>query len=158
MIAIGIDPGRSGGLVVIDDNNKTATMHKCPSTTTLMANLLRRAQTDAWIDNQRIKIAIEKVHAFPTDARNAAFKFGMNYGQWLGAIGALNISVVEVTPQLWMKSYAPLPKIKLERKRKLQSIANEIFSETYDNKDRITYAVSDAALIALWCLEREKDD
>jgi Holliday junction resolvasome RuvABC endonuclease subunit len=157
MIAIGIDPGRSGGLVVIDDNNKTATMHKCPSTTTLMANLLRRAQTDAWIDNQRIKIAIEKVHAFPTDARNAAFKFGMNYGQWLGAIGALNISAIEVTPQLWMKSYAPLPKIKLERKRQLQTIANEIFLDKYNNEDRITYAVSDAALIALWCLEREKD-
>ena len=109
MIAIGIDPGKSGGLVIIDDNNKTATMHKCPSTTTLMANLLRRAQTDAWIDNQHIKVAIEKVHAFPTDARNSAFKFGMNYGQWLGAIGALNISAIEVTPQLWMKSYAPLP-------------------------------------------------
>jgi len=158
MIAIGIDPGKSGGLVIIDDNNKTATMHKCPSTTTLMANLLRRAQTDAWIDNQRIKIAIEKVHAFPTDARNSAFKFGMNYGQWLGAIGALNISAIEVTPQLWMKSYAPLPKIKLERKRQLQTIATDIFSKIYNNEDRVTYAVSDAALIALWCLEREKDE
>jgi Holliday junction resolvasome RuvABC endonuclease subunit len=158
MIAIGIDPGRSGGLVIIDDNNKTATMHKCPSTTTLMANLLRRAQTDAWIENQHIKVAIEKVHAFPTDARNSAFKFGMNYGQWLGAIGALNISTIEVTPQLWMKSYAPLSKTKLERKRQLQTIATDIFSKVYNNEDRITYAVSDAALIALWCLEREKDE
>ena len=157
MIAVGIDPGKSGGLVIIDDDNKMVAMHKCPDNTILMANLLRKAQTNAWIDSQHIKIAIEKVHAFPTDARNSAFKFGMNYGQWLGAIGALNISVVEVTPQLWMKSYAPLPKIKLERKRQLQTIATEIFLDRYNNEDRMTYAVSDAALIALWCLEREED-
>jgi len=158
MIIIGIDPGAKGGVAIYNEAKDKMILHKCPDNTVLMANLLRRAQTDAWIDSQHIKVAIEKVHAFPTDARNSAFKFGMNYGQWLGAIGALNISVVDVTPQLWMKSYAPLPKIKLERKRKLQTIATDIFSETYDNKDRITYAVSDAALIALWCLEREKDD
>ena len=41
---------------------------------------------------------------------------------------------------------------------KIKEIAIEIFSEVYNNEDRITYAVSDAALIALWCLERSKDE
>ena len=158
MIAVGIDPGKSGGLVKIHSINNECSMHKCPSTTQEMASLLRTAKNSAFVDNLPILVAIEKVHAFPTDARSAAFKFGMNYGMWLGIIGALNIPLIEVTPQMWMKSYAPLPKIKQERKKKIKEIATEIFEDVYSNENRVTYAVSDAALIALWCLERGKDE
>jgi|TARA_R100001530_G_scaffold44156_1_gene33548 hypothetical protein len=158
MIAVGIDPGKSGGLVKIHSIQNECSMHKCPSTTQEMASLLRTAKNSAFVDNLPILVAIEKVHAFPTDARSAAFKFGMNYGMWLGIIGALNIPLIEVTPQMWMKSYAPLPKIKQERKKKIKEIATEIFEDVYSNENRVTYAVSDAALIALWCLERGKDE
>ena len=158
MIAVGIDPGKSGGLVKIHSRNYECSLHKCPSTTQEMASLLRTAKNSAFVDNLPILVAIEKVHAFPTDARSSAFKFGMNYGMWLGIIGALSIPVIKVAPQTWMKSYAPLPKDKQERKRKIKEIATEIFSEVYNNENRITYAVSDAALIALWCLERGKDE
>ena len=158
MIAVGIDPGKSGGLVTIHSKNNECSMHKCQSTTQEMASLLRTAKNSAFADNLPILVAIERVHAFPTDARSAAFKFGMNYGMWLGIIGSLNIPLIEVTPQMWMKSYAPLPKIKQERKRKIKEIATEIFEDVYNNENRITYAVSDAALIALWCLERGKDE
>ena len=158
MIVIGIDPGKSGGLVKIHSRNNECSMHKCPSTTHEMASILRIAKNSAFVDNLPIYIAIEKVHAFPTDARSAAFKFGMNYGMWLGIIGALSVPVIEIAPQTWMKSYAPLPKDKQERKRKIKEISTEIFSEVYNNENRITYAVSDAALIALWCLERSKDE
>ena len=158
MIAVGIDPGKSGGLVKIHSRNYECSLHKCPSTTQEMASLLRTAKHSAFVDNLPMLVAIEKVHAFPTDARSSAFKFGMNFGMWLGIIGALSIPVIEVAPQTWMKSYAPLPKEKQERKRKIKEIATEIFSEVYNNENRITYAVSDAALIALWCLERSKDE
>ena len=158
MIVIGIDPGKSGGLVEIHSKNKKCSLHKCPSTTQEMASLLRTAKHSAFVDNLPILVAIEKVHAFPTDARSAAFKFGMNYGMWLGIIGALSVPVIEIAPQTWMKSYAPLPKEKQERKREIKKIATEILSEVYSNEDRITYAVSDAALIALWCLQRSNND
>jgi len=158
MIAVGIDPGKSGGLVKIHSIQNECSMHKCPSTTQEMSSLLRTSKNSAFVDNLPILVAIEKVHAFPTDARSAAFKFGMNYGMWLGIIGALNIPLIEVTPQMWMKSYAPLPKIKQERKKKIKEIATEIFEDVYSNENRVTYAVSDAALIALWCLERGKDE
>tara|TARA_R110002153_G_C13109743_1_gene477528 strand:- start:393 stop:764 length:372 start_codon:yes stop_codon:yes gene_type:complete len=123
-----------------------------------MSSLLKNAKDSAFKDNLPILVAIEKVHAFPTDARSSAFKFGMNYGMWLGIIGSLNIPLIQVTPQMWMKSYAPLPKIKQERKKKIKEIATEIFEDVYNNEKRITYAISDAALIALWCLERGKDE
>ena len=158
MIAVGIDPGKSGGLVKIHSRYYECSMHKCPDTTEGMSSLLKNAKDSAFKDNLPILVAIEKVHAFPTDARSSAFKFGMNYGMWLGIIGSLNIPLIQVTPQMWMKSYAPLPKIKQERKRKIKEIATEIFEDVYNNENRITYAVSDAALIALWCLERGKDE
>ena len=158
MIAVGIDPGKSGGLVKIHSKNYECSMHKCPDTTEGMSSLLKNAKDSAFKDNLPILVAIEKVHAFPTDARSSAFKFGMNYGMWLGIIGSLNIPLVKVTPQMWMKSYAPLPKIKQERKKKIKEIATEIFEDIYNNEKRITYAISDAALIALWCLERGKDE
>ena len=158
MIAVGIDPGKSGGLVKIHSRNYECSMHKCPDTTQGMSSLLKNAKDSAFKDNLPILVAIEKVHAFPTDARSSAFKFGMNYGMWLGIIGSLNIPLVLVTPQMWMKSYAPLPKIKQERKRKIKEIATEIFEDVYNNEKRITYAISDAALIALWCLERGNDE
>ena len=158
MIAVGIDPGKSGGLVKIHSRNYECSMHKCPDTTQGMSSLLKNAKDSAFKDNLPILVAIEKVHAFPTDARSSAFKFGMNYGMWLGIIGSLNIPLVQVTPQMWMKSYAPLPKIKQERKKKIKEIATEIFEDVYNNEKRITYAISDAALIALWCLERGKDE
>ena len=158
MIVVGIDPGKSGGLVEIHSRNKECSLHKCPSTTQGMASLLRTAKHSAFIDDLPILVAIEKVHAFPTDARSAAFKFGMNYGMWLGIIGALSVPVIEIAPQTWMKSYAPLPKEKQERKRKIKEIAIEILSKVYNNEDRITYAVSDAALIALWCLNRGENE
>jgi hypothetical protein len=158
MIAVGIDPGKSGGLVKIHSKNYECSMHKCPDTTEGMSSLLKNAKDSAFKDNLPILVAIEKVHAFPTDARSSAFKFGMNYGMWLGIIGSLNIPLVKVTPQMWMKSYAPLPKIKQERKKKIKEIATEIFEDIYNNEKRITYAISDAALIALWCLERGNDE
>ena len=158
MIAVGIDPGKSGGIVIINSVTNECSMHKCPSTTHEMASLLITAKNSSFIEGIPINIAIEKVHAFPTDARSSAFKFGMNYGMWLGIIGSLNIPLIKVTPQMWMKSYAPLPKIKQERKKKIKEIATEIFEDVYSNENRVTYAVSDAALIALWCLERGKDE
>ena len=155
MIVIGIDPGKSGGLVVIKGDK--VSLHKCPKSTHAMSVILRQAKADAWIDEHNIHIAIEKVWAFPTDARSSAFKFGVNYGMWLGIIGSLNLPFMEVPPQTWMKSYNPLPKDKKDRKKAIKEIAIDMLRDMFNNEQRVTYAVSDAALIALWCLERKKN-
>jgi hypothetical protein len=155
MIAVGIDPGKNGGIVIIE--NKKVELHKCPVDIHMMASILRHVKATSWIDNVKAIVAIEKVWAFPTDARSAAFKFGVNYGIWKGIIKTLNLPMIEVTPRTWMKSYAPLPKEKKERKKALKDIAIDTLSNMFNNKERVTYAVSDAALIALWCLERNKE-
>ena len=117
MIVIGIDPGKSGGIVIIKDNeninqSSMIEMYKCPKSPIEMSSILRSARNTAWVENDKIVVAIEKVWAFPTDARSAAFKFGVNY-------------------------------------------CITMYKDMFLYDKNITYAVSDAALIALWCIERK---
>jgi len=160
MIIAGIDPGKNGGIVILNDSEETkdapmAQMYKCPRSTVEMSSILRSARNTAWIQEDKIVVAIEKVWAFPTDARSAAFKFGVNYGQWLGIIGSLNLPYMEVPPKVWMSSYDPVPKDKKERKQYLKDTCITMYKDMFLYDKNVTYAVSDAALIALWCLERK---
>ena len=148
MIVIGIDPGKSGALAVWDEGISISI--KCPSSPEKMASIFDSLNTGNWIDGDGKMIAyIEQVHAFPTDARSSAFKFGRNYGEWLGVLGALKIKTIHVTPQKWMKYYKEkykikLPKDKQQRKRKLKEIA-----ANYTDK-KVTLYNADAILIAVY--------
>ena len=142
MIVIGIDPGKSGAIAVWDEGIDKAI--KCPDSPEKMANIF-----SSIITNDKIVAYIEQVHAFPTDARSSAFKFGKNYGEWLGVLGTLRIKTVHVTPQKWMKHYKEkfnmaLPKDKQQRKRKLKEIAAR-----YTDK-KVTLYNADAILIAVY--------
>ena len=107
----------------------------------------------ARVKDKNVFCVIEKVHAFPTDARSSAFKFGCNFGKWLGILGAYDIPTLEVTPQAWMKPLQPLPKIKTERKNHLKQIAINLFPE-----NKITLSTSDAALMVVWYVNNEKEN
>ena len=107
MIYIGIDPGVSGGVALITDNsekfNKLLGLNKCPGTVSDMPELLNFNKTI------KMTAVIEKVHSMPQQGVASTFKFGMNYGQWLGILAALQIPYIEVTPQKWMKHFGGLP-------------------------------------------------
>ena len=149
MIIIGIDPGAKGGVAIYNEDKDKMILHKCPETPKEMAAIINTARVK---DNNTFCI-IEKVHAFPTDARSSAFKFGCNFGKWLGILGAYDIPTLEVTPQVWMKPLQPLPKVKRERKNELKQIAINLFP---DNK--ITLSTCDAALMVVLYVNNEKED
>jgi len=141
MNIIGIDPGAKGGVAIFDEKENTMTLHKCPETVKEMASIINKIK----IKDKDVSCVIEKVHAFPTDARSSAFKFGCNFGKWLGILGAYDIPTTEVTPQVWMKPLQPLPKIKKERKSELKKIAVNLFPE-----NKVTLGTCDAALMVVW--------
>ena len=149
MIIIGIDPGAKGGVAIYDEAKDKMILHKCPETPKEMAAIINIAK----VKDKNVFCVIEKVHAFPTDARSSAFKFGCNFGKWLGILGAYDIQTIEVTPQTWMKPLQPLPKIKRERKNQLKQIAINLFPE-----NKITLSTSDAALMVVWYVNNEKDN
>lgn len=155
MIIIGIDPGASGGIAVW--GNGLTTMKKCPNNVDDMSEIVNNAKNTGYIENHNICAYIEQVHAFPTDARSAAFKFGVNYGKWLGILGVHKIKTVMVSPQKWQKYWQrrleiKFPKEKVKRKRRIKEIASH-----YTDK-QVTLYVADAILIALYGLSEEGSD
>ena len=101
------------------------------------------------VNSDNVIAYVERVWARPSNATRAAFTFGVNYGEWLGILAALNIKTVLVTPQTWMKYYKDkfkikLPKEKKDRKNKLKEIATQ-----YTDK-KVTLYNADAILIAVY--------
>ena len=128
---VAIDPGKSGGVAVVHYDNShilSSVLYNCPDSTKDMANIIRSVENSCIIDDKKLSIVIEHVWSFPTDARSSAFKFGTNYGMWLGILATNNITPIKVSPFKWMQEFAPLPKIKKERKQMLKQIAQEMLN------------------------------
>ena len=151
---IGIDPGKSGGVAVLTD--ETAKVYPCPRTVKDMAILIGMCLSD--VAAYRTRVFLEKVWAFPTDARSRAFIFGENYGQWQGILASHELAPVLVTPKTWQAHFEikkGLPKP--IRKKMMKQMAIERCPEI----KRITLKTCDALLIAIYGLEaylsRKKD-
>ena len=89
------------------------------------------------------------LHAFPTDGRSSAFKFGVNYGIWQGLLGANKIETKFIAPQVWMKSLE-LPKSKVERKKEIKRVAQGVIDSQGTLKKKVTLHTSDAVLIGMY--------
>ena len=157
-IIIGVDPGASGAICKVGYSQKDSIMiHKCPKEIEDRAFVC----SDGLRDNVETVAYIEKVHAMPHDGRSSLFKFGVNYGAWLGILNSIKgiNKIVEVSPQKWMKFWQDklefkLPKIKKERKNKLKEIAS-----VYTEKPATLWN-ADAVLITMYGMytEMERDN
>ena len=158
MIIIGIDPGSSGAMAIW--NKGISKIHKCPKKVEDMADIVKDSLWINKTDNIREAYAyIEQVHAMPHDGRSSLFKFGTNYGKWLGILGAFKVPTTLVSPQRWMKYWKDklnieLSKDKQIRKRELKDIASH-----YTDK-KVTLYNADAILITMYGLytEMERDN
>ena len=149
MTIIGIDPGASGALCFTNSEEKYIYTHKCHK---LISG--RRLTVSMALNAYKSKEAIvyiEKVHAMPHDGRSSLFKFGVNYGVWLGILHTNpNVGrIIEVSPQKWMKFWEnrlgeKLPRVKKDRKNKLKEMAS-VFT---DKPARLWDA--DAVLITMY--------
>ena len=137
---IGIDPGKSGGVAFWHEGIDKVV--KCPNNVNDMYSIVKQDPYDSCA-------YIEKVWARPSNATRAAFTFGVNYGEWLAILAALELKTTLITPQTWMKYYKEkfkfkLPKEKKDRKNKLKKIA------TYYTDKKVTLYNADAILIAFY--------
>jgi crossover junction endodeoxyribonuclease RuvC len=141
MISIGIDPGKSGGLVAIHPDGEVEAW-KMPAT-----------ERDIWSffgDFNRslgrlppVFAAIEKVHSMPGQGVASCFAFGMGYGGLRMALIAAGIPFETVTPQKWQKALGCLSK---GDKNVTKARAQELFPAI-----KVTHAIADALLIAEYC-------
>jgi len=154
---IGIDPGASGAISFVSTKTNKLYVRKCHELISGRQVSVLNA-VEAFNTDENIAY-IEKVHAMPHDGRSSLFKFGVNYGAWLGILHSnrkIN-KIVEVSPQKWMKFWEnkigeKLPKIKKDRKNKLKEIAS-----VYTDKPATLWN-ADSILITMYGMYQEEGE
>lgn len=158
---LGIDPGKAGGLAVLNQRLDQAEAWRMPddwpSTARLMVEIKEKYDPCG--------VAIEKVNAMPgmtskgrvRMGATSAFSFGTAFGVVYGVILALGLPVYLVRPQEWKKATPGLQKKSKDRsENKLLSldVARQLYPGV-DLKFKKDDGKADALHIARW-LWREK--
>ena len=143
---IGIDPGTSGAIVLIDDDGKFIDALPMPSIKTGKASRVNAAAIVAFLSAYKLLLDhcyIEQVGAMKGQGVTSMFSFGHSAGVVEGLIAGMGIPYSKITPQAWKKAYNLIGKDKdaarsravelypdvrlLDQKGKGQAIADAIF-------------------------------
>ena len=144
---IWIDPGKGGGIAVINEKGIMKS-YKCPDSSEEMALLFQILMGNTAAD--KIRLLMERVWARPTNAVRAAFSYGVNYGQWLGIAASHEVQMNTAIPVEWIKWIGCPKALKRDvRKRWLKKKAGEL----YPKINKLTLATSDAILITHYAKE-----
>lgn len=109
MILVGIDPGKSGSVAVLKEN-QVLYVADCPVVgkeydTASMAKIIRQIINQSMIMGSELSVWVEKVHAMPKQGTVSMFNFGKGFGIWLGILSAFEVSYHLVAPQTWKSIY-----------------------------------------------------
>jgi crossover junction endodeoxyribonuclease RuvC len=103
---VGIDPGCSGAIVVLQSAEHPTPIEwlRMPTTKVGGSTVVDGAQLARFLGNYDVGHAfVEKVHSMPGQGVASMFSFGMAAGVVLGALPALSIPYTLVTPEGWKK-------------------------------------------------------
>ena len=111
MKIIGIDPGLSGAIAILE-NNKVLRIFDMPVmsegkknkrqiNSALLVNILK----DNISNNEEISVVIEQVNAMPGQGVTSMFNFGQTFGAIKGICAALQLPIFFVRPSKWKKHF-----------------------------------------------------
>ena len=143
---IGIDPGLSGGVTVFGCGSPLA-IYKMP---VVKSGTKKVLDTHNFVEilkafNDVDVAVIEKVHAMPGQGVSSMFNFGMGFGILQGALAALSIPMLFVTPQTWQKGIFNGIDSKLGKKRSIVYCKSR-----WPDIGKWSDGTADAACIALY--------
>jgi crossover junction endodeoxyribonuclease RuvC len=108
VIVLGLDPGLSGALAILNEDGTLDSVHDLP--------VVRDGKL-AWIDGGRLqsmlidgqrgrtaKAFVERVHAMPKQGVSSSFNFGVGFGSVLSILQARHVSIELVQPMLWKRA------------------------------------------------------
>jgi len=149
-IYLGIDPGKNGGIAIIDNEVR---YQKMPSTELdIWSAIAGLAVAKGW--RRRVHAVIEKVHSMPGEGHRGAFTFGTGYGGLRMALTGVGVPFSEVTPRTWQKELGIVAKKKTENrgqfKNRMRAKCQRLFPDLDLWTESKTYqlCVCDAILIA----------
>ena len=151
MKIIGIDPGLSGGIAVLE-NNKVLDIFDMPVMSEGKKNKrqLNSAQLvklikDNISKNEEVSVVVEQVNAMPGQGVTSMFNFGQTFGAIKGVCAALGLPIFFVRPAKWKKHFELINSSKDSSRTKAiemyPSLSNDLAKKKDVNK-------SDAILIA----------
>jgi hypothetical protein len=149
MYVYGIDPGKSGAIVLIDSKTKLKEVDKMPLDDHELGQHL-----DMIVDNKsRSEVWVERIPKFAGKNQSGASVATLfaNYRYIVGYLEGRGVTVHQVVPQVWMKRYrlqAPGWQMMTynDRKKFLHGMA---LAEFFASNKTLPRWAADAALIAL---------
>lgn len=152
--AIGIDPGQTGAIAIFQLDKGEYYLN----------SIFDYADKDLFIPVLReisliencTSVCIESVHSAPGQGVSSTFKFGANFGWWIGVLDALGYSYILVTPQKWQgllfKDFKDnIGQLKGSTKEVSLTVARNLFNRKYDTigmfNRKKDHGRSDASLI-----------
>ena len=151
MKIIGIDPGLSGAIAILE-NNKVLRIFDMPVmsegkknkrqiNSALLVNILK----ENVLNNEEISVVIEQVNAMPGQGVTSMFNFGQTFGAIKGICAALELPIFFVRPSKWKKHFELINASKDASRTKAIEMYPKLSSELAKKKD---VNKSDAILIA----------
>ena len=151
MRIIGIDPGLSGGIAILDDS-KIFDIFDMPimSEGKKIKNQLNSAQLVNIIKrhilpNKETFVIVEQVSAMPGQGVTSMFNFGQTFGSIKGICAALGLPIFYVRPAKWKKHFELINSSKDASRTKVIEMYPSISSRLTKKKD---VNKADAILIA----------
>ncbi len=156
MKIIGIDPGLSGAIAVLE-NNKVLNIFEMPvmsegkkNKRQLNSALLVKLLRDNISENEEISVVVEQVNAMPGQGVTSMFNFGQTFGAIKGVCAALELPIFFVRPSKWKKHFELINSSKDSSRTKAIEMYPSLSKELAKKKD---VNKSDAILIARYFSE-----
>lgn len=145
MLILGVDPGFTGALCLMDQNGAIRILDTpLMAAETLTSRALSSRSVDVaaiarWLEPHSCAIelvVIEKVNAAPDQGVSSTFRFGESYGQVQGILAGLSINrVIKTPPAVWKAKMAVThnKQTSLDMARKLAPEYAHLFSRKKDD-------------------------
>ena len=157
MKIIGIDPGLSGAIAILE-NNKVLNIFDIPVMTegkknkrqlnsALLVNLLKENINK---EEEEVAVVVEQVNAMPGQGVTSMFNFGQTFGAIKGICAALELPIYFVRPSKWKKHFELINSSKDSSRTKVIEMYPKLSNQLAKKKD---VNKSDAILIARYFSE-----
>jgi crossover junction endodeoxyribonuclease RuvC len=156
---LGIDPGISGALAVLDENEDIVQIFDMPTLEVITGKSKKQRVNPQSIvselklfKDQRIEGLIEQVNAMPNQGVTSMFSFGRSLGILEGVLAGLDIPYNLVTPTVWKKRMGVNSSKDGTRELAMRtwSSKSELFKRKKDD------GRAEAALLALYLIRDRK--
>ncbi len=151
MKIIGIDPGLSGAIAVMEDNKvlnlfdipvmSEGKKNKRQLNSALLVSLLK----ENIVSHEEVAVVVEQVNAMPGQGVTSMFNFGQTFGAIKGVCAALDLPIFFVRPSKWKKHFELINSSKDSSRTKAIEMYPKLSNQLTKKKD---VNKSDAILIA----------